>query len=718
MQTSGIDARNAFGGRYDSHGAPQLLGNSFYTDGAPVYLGSSSALRPPRPEPFSTVPFSQDPDFVNRGAILDQLRAVCMCPAARVALVGLGGVGKSQLVIQYSYQVREKSPQIYIFWVHASTRARFEEGYRTIADRLDLARPEDSDANILRMVRNWLCEEKNGRWIMILDNMDDAAILKDSADEAVPHSARQHQAPATLEGFLPQAPHGCVILTSRSEDVASWLTGGHKNIIRVGPMAEKEGLDILSNKLNIQYSEGTALALLEAVDYMPLAITQAAAYINRLGPRGSVQKYLEHFQRSERSRANLLHRDLGDIRRDRDALHSILVTWQISFNQMRDERSSAANLLSLMSFFDRQGIPEFILRSYARNQNPAADAGSDLDGDLEFEDDLATLRGYGLITMNVHGEAFEMHRLVQLATRKWIERYSDIDRWRQVFLKCLSTAYPTGEYEQWSRCEVLFPHATVTAAEEPTDPESLRDWSRILTNAAWYAVAKGRYEVGKSMVHKAVSTHERIFEEEHAATRWSLSIYAELLRCQGKYEAAEEMSRRVLKGSEKVLGADHPDTLTSVSSLAGVLRYQGKHGAAEKMNRRALEGREKALGADHPDTLTSVSNLAGVLRYQGKYDTAEEMNRRALKGSEKVLGADHPDTLTTVYCLAYLLHQRKRYIEAEHFYRRASSGFGQALGENHPTTAACSRHYSSMHQEQNSRGDCEGSELREAYCTE
>ena len=157
------------------------------------------------------------------------------------------------------------------------------------------------------------------------------------------------------------------------------------------------------------------------------------------------------------------------------------------------------------------------------------------DGDLEFEDDLAILKGYGLIIVNVDGEAFEMHRLVQLATRKCIERHSDIDRWRQIFLKCLSTEYLTGEYKQWSRCEMLFPHAIVTAAEKPMETESLHDWSRILTNAAWYAMGKGRYRVGESMAHKATIAREKILGGADIAAFQSLSIYAQLLRYQGKY---------------------------------------------------------------------------------------------------------------------------------------------------------------------------------------
>ena len=118
-----------------------------------------------------------------------------------------------------------------------------------------------------------------------------------------------------------------------------------------------------------------------------------------------MSKYLEHFFRSEKSRTNFLQRDA-------QASHSVIVTWQISFDQIRQERSSAEELLSLMSFFGRQGIPEFVLQSHSCSRGDEVDMNSDVDKDFEFEDDLAMSKSYCLITMNIEGSAFEMHQLV------------------------------------------------------------------------------------------------------------------------------------------------------------------------------------------------------------------------------------------------------------------------------------------------------------------
>ncbi len=180
-----------------------------------------------------------------------------------------------------------------------------------------------------------------------------------------------------------------------------------------------------------------------------------------------------------------------------------------------------------------------MLQRYVSNQ----DIDVDRDSELEFEEDLATLRSYCLITTDIEGNTFEMHRLVQFATRRWLEVYKHLDWWRQKFLIALSAEYPTGDFEQWSRCEVLFPHAEVAAMDEPGDKESLQNWSRVLTKAAWYAWARGRYEVGERMARKATNVGERVFGREHLETLMSISILALMLKYQGKYEAAEEMNR-------------------------------------------------------------------------------------------------------------------------------------------------------------------------------
>jgi Tetratricopeptide repeat len=502
---------------------------------------------------------------------------------------------KSQLAIEYAYQVRAQSPDTWVFWVHASSLARFEEGYRRIAEAVKLSGCDKPEADILQLIRNWLCDETNGHWVMVIDNADDSSVLFSQPDgtkgSACDGSA---QASSCLVDFLPQSPNGSILITSRNRELAHRLTGSSSNIIKVEPMDQSDALALLHKKLQGDLSTDDAVELLQALDFMPLAITQAAAYISQRAPRITISRYLDNLRRSDKDRAALLKKDVGDVRRDGRASNSIIATWQISFEHIRKERPAAARLLSLMSLFDRQGIPDSLLYDHYQE-------GDDIEAD--FEEDMYTLASYSLVETNVEGKEFEMHRLVQFSTKKWLELRDELERWKERYITIMEKAFPVGKHENWTTCQRLFPHAEIVLTYRPANGDYLAQWASILFNAAWYADDKGNYN------------------------------------------AAEEMNRRALEGYKKARGVEHSDTLASMDNLALVLLNQGRYEEAEAMNRQALDGSEKVLGKEHPDTLASVNNLASILQDQGRYEEAEVMNRRALDGREKILGKEHPDML-------------------------------------------------------------------------
>ncbi|KAH7108869.1 putative kinesin [Dendryphion nanum] len=633
----------------------------------------------PKPSPSSTVPFRRDDDFISRDA-LNRVHQICARPAARAALVGLGGVGrvKSQIAIEYAYQLRDKSPDVWVFWVHAGTQARLEEGYRKIAEATKMDGWNDPKTDVLRLVRAWLCDETNGRWVMIVDNADDSNVffLPVQSTQAV-GVAGLGQAAEPLSDFLPQSRNGAILVTSRSRDVASRLTGSNSSIVEVKPMDVGDGLALLQKKLSSVVSEEGAVELLQALDYMPLAIAQAAAFIEQRAPRMTISRYVDEVRKSDTSQARLLQKDVGDSRRDGRASNSIITTWQISFEHIWRHVPTAARLLSLMSLFDRQGIPESLL--YGQYE--------EVDGsEADFDDDIHTLTSYSLVEMGADGSQFEMHRLVQFSTKRWLELNQELEIWKERYVMLMDGSYPVGRHENWPICQALFPHVQAAAGCRPDSAKALVAWASALFKGAWYAREIGQYGVAKDMGVSALEAREAILGVEHPDTLNSMNGSAIVLQSLGDYKAAEQMNRRALEGYEKALGKEHPVTLTSVSNLALVLSNQGKYEEAEEMNQRALEGTEKALGKEHPDTLTSVSGLASVLQYQGKYEEAEEMNWRALDGYEKALGKEYPSTLTSVSNLALVLGSQGKYEEAEEMNRRALEGREKAMGKEHPDT--------------------------------
>ncbi|KAF2177992.1 hypothetical protein K469DRAFT_348908 [Zopfia rhizophila CBS 207.26] len=139
-----------------------------------------------------------------------------------VALVGLGGVGKSQFAIEHCYRTADRSSETWVFWVHASNAARLEQSYRVIADRVKLRGRKDPQADVFKLVHNWLRNEKNGKWLLVLDNIDDAAVLSrpPSNGQKTQASGGDGTPPHHLLTYLPPSKNGSVLVTSRTRGVA------------------------------------------------------------------------------------------------------------------------------------------------------------------------------------------------------------------------------------------------------------------------------------------------------------------------------------------------------------------------------------------------------------------------------------------------------------------------------------------------------------------
>jgi tetratricopeptide (TPR) repeat protein len=611
-----------------------------------------------------------------------------------------------------------------VFWAHASNTARLEQSFREIADQVKVRGRKDPQAHVFKLVHDWLRNEKNGRWLLVLDNADDAAILCPTDGGGGSNALQQH-----LSSYLPSSRQGSVLVTGRTKRAAVQVVED-SDIIPIEPMHDAAPHALLRKKLGgIREEDNCITELATTLDHMPLALVQAAAYIRERAPRCSVRQYLDEYRQSDSRKTSLLNREADHLRRDRAASNSVLITWQISFDHIRSTRQSAAGLLSLMSFFDRQGIQEALLR---RQSSTASD---DELNDDEFEHDVLALRDYSFITVTRDAKTFEMHSLVQLATRMWLESEGQLDKWREQFISNLCAVLPTGAHKNWEKCQALFPHARAALAQRPNDREALREWALLLYKAAWYAWQRGRageaeqmsmmsmevrrevlgeedaetlssmgmvglarelggkYEEAKAMNRQTLAGYEKVLGREHPSTLTSMNNLAGVLVKQSKYEEAEMMHRQTLAIREKVPGHEHPSTLISMNNLALVLNRQGKYKEAEMMHRQTLAIREKVLGHEHPDTLTSMNNLALVLNRQGKYKEAEMMHRQTLAIREKVLGYDHPDTLTSVYCLAHLLSTMCQYNESLALYKRACAGYETVLGRDHPTTQACYQHY-------------------------
>ncbi|UPX11081.1 uncharacterized protein EKO05_0001705 [Ascochyta rabiei] len=606
--------------------------------------------------PLSTVPFKRDSDFVTRDS-LDAIRRLCAKPAARAALVGLGGVGKSQIAVEYAYQVQEQSPPPWIFWVHAGTQARFREGYRTIAEAIKMDGWNNPKVDHMRLVRTWLCDESNGRWVMVLDNADDVSVFfHDIAQSRVAQSSDALWT-EPLVNFLPQKSLGSILVTSRSYDVAYRLTGTETSIIKVGSMNEKDAFALLQKKFDGTIEKDEATVLINALEFMPLALTQAAAFINCRKPRMSISRYVKEFRRSDRNRAYLLEQNMGDNRRDGEALNSIIATWQISFEHIRKQTPSAARLLSLMSFFDRQSIPESLLQDRYEGESNKI---------VRFEDDIYTLMSFSFVKQSTDGGNFDMHRLVQLSMKKWLELCDELEYWKEIYVALMNENYPTGQLEDWSVCQTLLPHAQTALKNLPVGADALELWASLSSNVGWYMGGMGEYEKAHKLILESFEVREILLGPEDPETIDSLNRLGLTLKQLGRYDEATVVLMKALKAHEQIRGTNHLNTLTSMLNLASIHNDQTQWADAEKLLNRVLEiSSEMKMGQDHPFKLDTLTLLATVYRDQGRWVNAADLEVQILQTRKIQLGADHPLTLAVKGNLAYTYRRQGRLKEAE-----------------------------------------------------
>ena len=609
--------------------------------------------------------------------------------------------------------MRESTADTWVFWIHASNTARVEQGYQQIAAIAEIPGRDDPKMNILQLVYQWLCDARNGRWLMVLDNADDDGIF---------FSGNTFNEQGPLLNFLPQAAHGSVLITSRNGLAARNLVGCESHVITVQPMNEGESLALLRARIPASQpgeSGEDEKALVLALEYIPLAITQAGSYIANRSPRVTVSRYLQLFRESESNQTYLLqHDDAKDLRRDPSIRHAVIKTWQLSFEQIHRDRPAATDLLALMSMFDRQGIPEGLVRG---------------DGDgLQFEDAVAPLINYSLVRFESKAASFDMHRLVQLSVRTWLEIHLELSRWQKKSRAIIAQMFPNGEYETWTECRRLLPHAREAVKSTfNTDEDDSLNVATISSNCGGYLHCQGAYFEAETMHRRAFTLRENILGSEHpcalASTnqlglvldsqgkyeeaemvyRQALTIYEKVfglvsrdtatiannlgyvLDSRGKFEEAIALYRRGLEVREKLLGPEDLDTINSVNNIGHLLAKQGKFAMSEAMYRRALEARKKILGLAHPHTLTIVNNLGTVLQNQGKYGQAEAMHRQALAINEKVLGSEHHITANSVNNVGLALDSQGKSVEAEAMHRRALGVYKKLFGREHPLTLTC-----------------------------
>ncbi|KAE8413586.1 hypothetical protein BDV36DRAFT_27700 [Aspergillus pseudocaelatus] len=616
------------------------------------------------------VSLPRNPGFVGRENEITKLEELITRQDGprRVAITGLGGVGKTQVALEIAHRIRDRDKDCSIFWIPCTSHAMIEQTFLNIAQTLELR--DVKPGEVKEQIKKYLTSKRAGNWLLIFDNADDYEMWLTSSDTA----------PA-LEDLLPESEQGRILFTTRNRKLAMKLAPF--NTVPIPDVDEETALRILETILkneDLLKDSAISATLLEQLAFLPLAITQAAAYIIENGI--NLSTYLALLQEQEQDAIELLSEDFRDPGRYRDIQNPVISTWLISFKQIQHQDQLAADYLSFMACIDPRNIPQSLLP-------PQASKKQRLDA-------LGLLNAYSFT--NSQGMGINMHRLVHIATRNWLRKEGLFSGWIERVAEHMQKAFPDNHYTNRGLWREYLPHALALLHEREFIIQQ-EQYIDLVEKIADCLASDGRYHEAEVLYNELMRIHQENYGPEYLSTLSSMANLASTYRNQGRWNEAEKLDVQVMETCKTVLGAEHPDTLTSMGNLASTYQHQGRWNEAEKLVVQVIETRKTVLGAEHPDTLTSMANLASTYRKQGRWNEAEKLDVQVMETSKTVLGAEHPKTLTSIANLASTFWNQGRWNEAEKLEIQVITR-KTVLGAEHPDTLTSMGNLASTYQHQ------------------
>ena len=600
--------------------------------------------------------------FVGRERLLEQLaERLGSAEAAAVtqveALHGLGGVGKTRLAIELARRLRDRYDVVW--WIRTEDPITRLGDYASLADALALATGEREQQERADAVKTWL--DRHGRWLVVFDNAS---------------------SPEAVRDLIPDAS-GHVLITSRQH--GGWRAIAEPLAIDVWDRAES--LTFLRQR-TADPDQQAAEALADALGDLPLALEQAAAYIDTTSI--SLAGY--------RDRLHSHAPQLFVRGQPADYEHTIATTWELAFAELEQDPGCAA-ILFCCAFL----APEQIPRELFASQSIANGVFTAPDGELALDNAVRRILAFSLVTAD---ESYlTMHRLVQHVIRNRLGDQQEY--WHAISEQVITETFPAGgdDHREWPMCERLLPHAL-----------AVTDWARragtenpqtaaLLLRVARYLFYRAQFAPAKDLHQRALEIFEEVYGPEHPQVASALTSLGIHLWELGDLAGARERHQRALEIFEEVYGPKHPEVAVALGNLGNVLEQLGELSAARELHERGLEIFEEVYGPEHPQVARTLGNLGNVLFQLGDLRGARELHERALEIFEEVYGPEHPQVASALTNLGIVLEQLGNLAAARERHERALRMIEALYGPEHPYAALALGNLGQVLAEQ---GDLEG----------
>jgi hypothetical protein len=583
--------------------------------------------------------------FTGREPMLDRLRRGLSAGTTVVlphTLFGLGGVGKTQLAIEYAH--RFAAEYELVWWVPAEQPALIRSTLAELAPLLRVPSGEKVAETAVAVLDALRRGQPYRRWLLVFDNAEE---------------------PGELLRYLPQGA-GHVLVTSRNQDWAS-----HFDHVEVDVFTRLESVALLTRRCpGLDPADANRIA--EALGDLPLAVGQAGAWLDSTGM--SVEVYLKLLQ-TEIAQLLAASVPAGYPR-------SAAATWLVSLGRLAREEPAAAALLRLCAFFAPEPIPLSVLYGDAM-VSLLAPEDTTVHGPILLGRLIRGIGRYALARVDQRQGTFQIHRLVQAVLRDQLTPQQQAEARHQVH-EVLAHANPGApdEPRNWPRYAELFAHLTPSEAIDcPAGPVR-----QLVVDEARYLWRRGDFGSSQALAEQALPRWRERFGPDDPSTLLLGFQLANALRSQARYEAAWQLDADLLARMRRTLGDDHHYTLMTSSSLAADVRALGRYQQACELDRNALGRFRAVLGEDHPRTLMVANNLAESLYTAGDPAAARALHQETLERSRRVRGPDHPSTLFVASNLARDLRGEGELAASAALQQATLARYRQVLGEGHAST--------------------------------
>ena len=656
-------------------------------------------IRSRTPAPHWTIP-RRNPYFTGRAEVIQDLRDALLADGRATlgqtrAVVGLGGVGKTQTAIEYANAFHLNYSAA--FWIKAETESSLRSSVTEMARIFELPEAEAVEEDVVvQAVLNHLASTEG--WLLVYDNVE---------------------SPELLDRFQPPKLTGHVLITSRLKSLAQ-----HQyRLLELATFGEDEALAFLLDRTERELESNSgeyraAGELVEVLGRLPLALEQAAAYISSL--KTSFVKYLDAY----RSEGVLLL----DAVQAKGHPESVTKTWAMNLQQVEQESRLAVRLLQILAYLAPDDVPEVLFRDGEGLESDLADELA--SSPLALDRLLEPLQRFSLIERDRATGSVSTHRLVQEMTR--LTMPDDLQQMAlQAALAQVDKSFPDPEVlETWTECGGLLAHVQCLQKFTKENLQDSLKGARLFNQTAIYCWRRGLYAEAEILFLRALSIRKKIQKAGSQDIAHTQNCLAVLYSDQGLYEASEDLYVKSIRSLEAVSGRRSVMVASALSNLgllyidlgrfeeseAALLRSlsiffedmdgrpsanyaltannlaylylsQGRFREAEVLAVRALDFRRTLLGDTHPDVAQSLHNIANLYVAQGRLEEAEPLLSKVLNFFEMNFDENHPSIAHVLNDWANLCMAQGRYEEAESLYRRDLSITTSVFGARHPGLA-------------------------------